>query len=104
MEGTSQSLEFFGTYSRVIKGSLKKTTCPQYNGDLSWDLQQSKNYKEDNIRLNIRADLWEVQQLYSGQSRDSNVRLGVICKQQKIDWPIYTTLPEHRHDRRAHQD
>lgn len=101
MEGTSQTLEFSGKYSRAIKGSLKKTTLagilqssqfPQYNGDLSWDLQQSENYIENNIRLNTGADLWEVQQLYSGQPRDLNVRLGVICKQQKIDWLIYTTF------------
>lgn len=101
MEGTSHSLEFSGKYSRAVKGSLRKTTLavivqgsqfPQYNGDMSWDLQQSENYIENNIRLNTGADQWEFQQLYSGQSRDINVRLAMICKQQKVDWLIYTTF------------
>lgn len=102
MEGTSQSFEFSGKYSRAVKGSLRKTTLagivqssqlPQYlNGDLSWDLQQSENYVENNIRLNSGADQWELQQVYSGQPRELNVRLAVICKQQKVDWLIYTTF------------
>ena len=101
MEGTSHSLELSGKYNRATKGLLKKTTLagtvqssqlPQYNGDLSWDVQQSENYAENNIRLNTGLNQWEIHQLYSGQQRDLNVRLGVACKQLKIDWLVYTTL------------
>lgn len=99
MEGTSQSLELSGKFNRAVKGSLKRTTLagivqssqfPQYNGDVSWDLQQSENYLENNIRLNAGTNQWEVKQLYSGQPRDLNVRLAVSCKQQKIDFLVYT--------------
>ena len=101
MEGTSHSVEMSGKFSRAVKGSLKKTTLagimqstqwPQYNGDLSWDLQQSENYVENNVRLNTGEDLWEVQQLFSGQPRDINVRLIVVCKRQQVYWLVATTF------------
>lgn len=94
-----QNLEMSTKYSRVTKGALKKTIWsgiiqssqfPQYNGDMTWELQRSGDYMENNLKINSGGNQWEFQQLYSIQLRDAKIRLAVSCPQQKVDWLLLT--------------
>lgn len=101
MEGTSHNLETSFKFGRSMKGALKRTNLaaviqgsqyPQYNSEMTWDLQTSDNYAENNLRVKFGDDQWDVQQVYSGQPRDFNARLAVTCEQQDVDWLVFTTL------------
>jgi hypothetical protein len=99
MEGPSHSLETSTKFNRLAKGALNKvsvagviqgTQFPLYNTDFSWDLQQSRNYLENNVRMAVGSTQWDMKQTFSDltvkSQRDWNAVVSVVCLQNNVDF------------------
>ncbi|KAK2725008.1 uncharacterized protein LOC136033229 isoform X1 [Artemia franciscana] len=102
LSGRQYKADLTGKWSKIVKGNLRKynfnwglksTQFSALNSDVTWELQSSPKYFENQASFEAGGEKWTAHQLYSKQSEgsteDLKLKFELTCEKRDIDYHAF---------------